>query len=194
MEWDGASYLNYACFCFIKSISPTRTFEESSSLYLHTAGYAAQTEGRMIRCVQKKEQCLHQKYAYLLINSTDFRYTLKSWNYVHREQEWFSPLAVPQASLWFRIQHQLQQLICLNLSFLVRKPERLRPHFRRTWGVIRHINKNKAVVGGWGCHTAAFALLSPGQRTLCWLLLFVLLEETEDTFPGSFKNSNVPCA
>lgn len=55
--------------------------------YLHTAGYAAQTEGRMIRCVQKKEECLHQKYAYLLINSADFRYNLKSRSYVHRELE-----------------------------------------------------------------------------------------------------------
>lgn len=32
MEWDRARYLNYACFCFINSIPPPRTFEESSSL------------------------------------------------------------------------------------------------------------------------------------------------------------------
>lgn len=32
MEWDRARYLNYACFCFINSIPPPRTFKESSSL------------------------------------------------------------------------------------------------------------------------------------------------------------------
>lgn len=32
MEWDRDRYLNYACFCFINSIPPPRTFEESSSL------------------------------------------------------------------------------------------------------------------------------------------------------------------
>lgn len=35
MEWDGVSYLNYACFCFIKSIPPTRTFESHHLLFTH---------------------------------------------------------------------------------------------------------------------------------------------------------------
>lgn len=90
-KWSGTGLGFELCMLLFYQIHSTHTHILGVIIsYLHTAGYTAQTEGRVIWCIQEKKECLHQKCAYLLINSTDFRYTFKSWSYVHGEQKRFS--------------------------------------------------------------------------------------------------------
>jgi hypothetical protein len=137
----GRGFIFELCMLLFYQIHSTHThIRESSSLIYTPQGTLLKHRAGWYSACRKKEECLQQKYAYLLINSTDFRYTFKGWSYVHREQEWFSPLAILKTSLWFRIQHWLQQLICLNLTFLVCKLGRPRLHFRSAIGWNNNMN------------------------------------------------------
>lgn len=52
-EWERAYYLNYACFCFIKSIPPPYIIG-LVIYYLHTRVYCLKKEIKVIWCIQKE--------------------------------------------------------------------------------------------------------------------------------------------
>lgn len=100
----GRGFILELCMLLFYQIHSTHTYIPDSSSLIYTP------QGTLLKqraewygaCRKKKKECLQQKSAYLLINSTDFRYTFKSRSYAHREQEWFPRLLFHRLACGFK--------------------------------------------------------------------------------------------